>query len=603
MVGERRDGVPRPVEERIESPLGERRQHSLRADDLVYDISSPLGSTLLVTPPIESGVFSVLKHVFVLCLLGGALGACAGASGPNPAGSPPAATNPHAGMNMTPDSPGFEAPIDYIPQALGDYVWKISTKNEMAQNYFTQGMQLRYAYNVGEAARSMVEARRLDPDCAICYWGEAFALGSFLNGGMTAEHAPFAHQAIEKAVALADSASALERDLILAARVRYPADYDPKNRRPVDEAFAQAMAKVYENYPNDHEVAVVYGVSLFLLEERRGYRDVEDPDLIRLHAVLTGVLDEDITHPGACHLYIHATESSQRPELALACADHLSDAVPVASHIQHMPSHTWNEVGYWGKSVRANTLASHSDLKAARNEGFSYGASHNLHMLLFAASMDGQGAAAIQAGKDYAKPGGDTMYHVLTLLRFGRFDEILEVRKRPTGEVQGGYWDFAQGYAHLRQGNVKMAKEYLAKVRDLAESSEATFRQHKAEQLMGLSAEILEGEILRKAGDLDGAIAHFRTAAEWDDNQPYDEPEPIPYAARHWLGAALLEAGLPAEAEKEYRTELADHPHNVWSLHGLMAALEAQGKTDPAVKKDFVESTARTDTWITASRF
>lgn len=533
-----------------------------------------------------------------LTLLGACLflSACATNSAQTPAAD--------AGHAMGDSGPGFQAPIDYIPSALGSYAWNISTDNGDAQDYFTQGMQLRWAYNVNEAARSMAEARRLDPNCAMCYWGEAFSLGSFLNGGMSAEKAPYAHTAIEKAVALAGGASEIERDLIMAARVRYPADYDPANRRPVDEAFAAEMAKVFAKYPDNHDVAVVYGVALFMLEERRGYRDIADPDLIRLHGVLTGVLDEDIRHPGACHLYIHATESSQRPELAMACTEHLSNAIPVASHIQHMPSHTWNELGYWGRSVRANIRATHSDQLAAQNKGFSYAPHHNLHMLLFAASMDGQGAVAMQAGKDYAKvSSNNTMYQVLTLLRFGRFDEILEVTTRPTGEAEGGFWDFAQGYAKLRDGDIDSAKQYLAKIQDLAVNSEAMFRFHKADQLMGLSASILEGEILRSEGDLDGAIAAFKTAAEWDDKQQYDEPEPIPYAARHWLGAALLEAGRYAEAETEYRTELADHPHNVWSLHGLRAALEAQGKTDDAVAADFAESSARSDTLITSSRF
>ena len=540
---------------------------------------------------------SVSTRLFATLTLTLTLGACAGAR--RDAGSPNAAP-PAADAASKPAEP---EPIDYIPSAIGSHTWKVTTDSETAQNYFNQGMQLRWAYNMREAARSMAEARRADPTCAMCYWGEAFALGSFLNGGMRAENAPLAHAAIEKAVEHVDGVTDVERDLIMAARGRYPADYDPDNRRPVDEAYAREMAKVYEKYPDHHEVAVVYAVSLFLLEERRGYRDVTDPDLKRLHGVLTGVLKEDIAHPGACHLYIHATESSQKPELALDCADHLSDAVPIASHIQHMPSHTWNEVGYWGRSVTANTKAWHSDLMAKENKGFSYAAAHNLHMLLFAASMDGQGAVATQAAKDYAKLGGNTMYQVLTLLRFGRFDEILAVTKRPEGEIAGGFWDFAQGYAHLRMGDIDEAKQYLAKVREIGETSDATFRMHSAKQTMGLSAEILQGEILRQEGDLDGAIEAFRKAAAWDDEQPYDEPEPIPYAARHWLGAALMEAGRYAEAEEEYRTELKDHPHNVWSLYGLMAALEAQNKTDPAVKADYKESSARSDTWITSSIF
>lgn len=530
-----------------------------------------------------------MKHYFLIFLICTSLSACA-TSGDS-------ADTSASGV----DTDAFQAPIDYIPAALGPHSWKITTSSDMAQRYFDQGLQMRYAYGMNDAARSFRQSHREDPNCAMCYWGESFSLGSFLNGGMTAEKAPYAHEAIEKAVELSGNASELERDLIMAARDRYPADYDPDNRRPVDEAFAERMKVLYEKYPDNHEVAVVYAVSIFLLEERRGYRDINDPDLIHLHSVLTGVLDENIAHPGACHLYIHATESSQRPDLALPCADYLSSAVPAASHIQHMPSHTWNEVGYWGNSVRANTKAWHSDLKSRQGQGFSYAPGHNLHMLLFAASMDGQGAVATQAGKDYAKETGNSMYQVLTLLRFGRYDEIPAATDRPDGEIEGSLWDFAQGYAAARNGDLDTARDYLEELQASAETSTARFRFHDASQVMGLSAAILEGEILRQEGDLDGAIAAFQRAAELDDQQPYDEPEPIPYAARHWLGAALLETGRYAEAEQEYRKELADHPHNVWSLHGLKAALDAQGKTDPDVNKDFEESTARMDVWITTS--
>ena len=492
--------------------------------------------------------------------------------------------------------------IELIPQALGPSNWPISTDNADAQALYDQGMQLRWAYNMKEGARSMATARRADPDCAMCYWGEAFLLGSFLNGGMTSENAPYAHAAITRAAELADNASEMEQALIRAAQVRYPADYDPENRRPVDEAFAAEMAKVYEAYPDNHEVATVYAVALFMLEERRGYRDVNDPDLQHLHAVLLSVLDEDIRHPGACHLYIHATESSQHPEWALPCAEYLGDTIKAASHIQHMPSHTWNEVGMWGRSVEANTEAWHSDLKASESQGFSYGASHNLHMLLFAASYDGQGAPATQAGKDYRKITGNAMYEVLTLLRFGRFDEILAHNDRPEDEVGAALWDFAQGYASLREGDLERAKELHQQVAEFAETTDKRFRFHPAGQVVGTTAHILAGEILREEGDLAGAIAAFEKAVEVEDQMGYDEPEPLPFAARHWLGAALLEAGEFAKAEAVYREELDDHPHNGWSLYGLQQALAAQDKTDADVDADFEQSWARSDLWITGSR-
>ena len=501
-------------------------------------------------------------------------------------------------------APAFLETIELIPQALGNYGWPITTASEEAQAFFNQGMQLRWAYNMTEAARSMVTARTLDPDCAMCFWGEAFALGSYLNGGMTAEQAPYAHAAIVRAAELAkDHASPLERDLILAAQVRYPADYDPANRRPVDEAFASEMAGVYKKYPDDHEVATIYAVALFMLEDRRGYRDVNDPDLIHLHSVLTGVLNEDIRHPGACHLYIHATESSQHPEWGLPCAEYLGETVKVASHIQHMPSHTWNEVGLWGRSVAANTAAWHSDLKASESQGFSYGASHNLHMLLFAASYDGQGAPATQAGKDYRKITGNAMYEVLTLLRFGRFDEILQNDDRPDDEVAAALWDFARGYASLREGDMATAKALRDQILEFAATTEGRFRFHPASQVIGTVAHILEGEILRSEGDLKAAIRAFEKAVETEDLMDYDEPEPLPFAARHWLGAALLEAGRHGDAEQVYRDELADHPHNGWSLFGLKAALAARGQSNSVVDEDLEESWARADVWITASRF
>ena len=224
-------------------------------------------------------------------------------------------------------------------------------------------------------------------------------------------------------------------------------------------------------------------------------------------------------------------------------------------------------------------------------------------MLLFAASYDGQGAVATQAGKDYRKVADSAIYEVLTLIRFGRFDEVVGMTDRPKDEVHAAMWDFAVGYANLREGNADLAIETAQNLIALAETTEAKFRFHPGGQIIGTLGNILAGEIERSNGDLDAAIASFRKATAFEDQMAYDEPEPMPFAARHWLGAALIEAGQYAEAEREYRVELKDHPHDVWSLYGLNSALEAQGKSDAAVEKDFAASTARMDVWITESRF
>ena len=325
----------------------------------------------------------------------------------------------------------------------------------------------------------------------------------------------------------------------------------------------------------------------------------------RLHSVLESVLAKDIKHPGACHLYIHATESTTAPEKAADCAEHLGFAIPGASHINHMPSHTWNEIGRWADGVRSNLMAWHSDQRAEIGKGFAIYPSHNLHMLLFAASMDGQGAIAIQAGKDYTKVTRDGLYHALTLLRFGRFDEILQLTdgRSERNEVSAGLWDFAQGYAYLRTGERDFAEVYLQRVLDGAETSEDELRRHPASHLLGIVGAILLGELHRDLGDTDSAIVSFEEAVTLEDELVYDEPEPLPFAARHWLGALLIEAERYEEAEQVYRDELADHPNNGWSLFGLKAALEAQGKSSLEVDKEFEASWARSDIWLQASRF
>jgi tetratricopeptide (TPR) repeat protein len=494
-------------------------------------------------------------------------------------------------------------PIPLYKVGLGPYTRKITTTNPEAQAFFDQGMQMMFAFARLDAIRSFREAWTRDPLCAICYWGEGWAWGSYLNGPMQADQAPFAYTAMQKAVALKDRASPVERALIEALSVRYVQNFDPAKRREQDQAYADAMAKAADRFPDDLDVLTLYGDALFLLEPRRGTRDVNAPNIQRLHKVFETVLAKDIKHPGACHLYVHATESTVQPEKAAACAEFLGSAIPGASHINHMPSHTWNEIGRWGDGVRANLQAWHSDMKAEVGEGFAIYPDHNLHMLLFAASMDGQGAIAMRAGKDYAKRTGDTMYEVLTLVRFGRFDEIAAVTKRPERAIPAAMWDFAQGYARLRAGEADFAQVYLDRLLKVAETSTEEFRNHPARLLVGTVAGILEGEIHRAAGDLDKAIASLERAVSLYDEIEYDEPEPLPFPAHHWLGAALLEAKRYEDAERVYRANLKQHPHNGWSLLGLQQALEAQGKPAAEVAADLERSWARADTWIRASRF
>ena len=307
---------------------------------------------------------------------------------------------------------------------------------------------------------------------------------------------------------------------------------------------------------------------------------MNDPNVQRLHQVLEGILARDVHHPGACHLYVHATESTVVPGRAEACAEFLGRSIPGASHINHMPSHTWNEVGRWGDSVRANLEAWHSDQKAAIGEGFAIYPEHNLHMLLYAASYDGQGAIAMRAGKDYTKLTGESFYEVLTLIRFGRFDEVLQVTNRPTPEIQGALWDFAQGYAHLKQGHADFASALSRARQEGGGHVEGDVpRPHGEEPARRSWPASSRARFSGPRANLDGGDRVLPAARpSTQEALVYDEPEPLPFSAFHWLGAALVEAKRFAEAEKAYRAELKDHPHNGWSLLGLQAGARGHGQ-------------------------
>jgi hypothetical protein len=505
------------------------------------------------------------------------------------------------------DAPAPPPPA-LMKAALGDYHRQVSTESTEAQDYFDQGVQMMYAFAKGEAPASFEEATRRDPACAACWWGVAWSYGAYLNGPMRSSDAPPAFAAIQRAKALApSSASPVEAALIDAMALRYEPEHDADRRVVLDTLYADAMAGVASQFPGDLEAGFLYAEALMLLEPRRGRWSIDDPDVVRIHQELERILEADITHPGACHLYIHATESTTEPGKASACAEYLGDAIPGASHINHMPSHTWNRVGRWGDAVRSNIQAWHSDQKAAFNQGFAIYPSHNLHMLVFAASMDGQGAVAVQAGKDYAKiVQGGNFYEVLALLRFGRFEDLLAMEDTPQKPLFKGLWDFGRGYAHLRIGDPENARAYLERIKRIVKDNpDESFRGHSAADLLGVTGGILEAELLRHQGRLDEAIVILEAAVATEDGLRYDEPEPLNFSARHWLGSALLEAGRPVEAEAAYRAALEDHPKNGWSLFGLRQALEQQGQTAAAaeVGAQFDEAWARSDTWIRGSIF
>lgn len=491
---------------------------------------------------------------------------------------------------------------------LGSFSRDVTTDSGRAQAYFDQGMRLTYSFARSEAARSFRKARQIDPDCAMCYWGEAWALGPYQNNPGGVGDYEEAVAASRRAMERVENTRPWERALIEAMVERYP---DSGNGKADTEAYARAMADAASAHEGDLELGTLYAESLIMYRPWNLYQEDGEPypETRTAIEVMEQLLEIDISHPGACHIYIHVVEA-WKPERAEDCADLLAESVPGVAHMQHMPSHIYVQVGRYGDAVRSNLDAVRVARAAEYDEGFVVYPGHNLAMLVFTAWLDGQSGVALSAARDVAEgvPGGAYTYD-LQLARFGRWNELLARPSEPEQALQKAFTYFARGLAHLRTGSPDTASELLQTIRmireETPEDATYTFFGFSQRDLLGIAENILAGEILAAERQYEEAEAALRQAIALEDGLPYSEPEPWPIPARHVLGAALLEADQPEKAETVYRESLEVHPDNGWSLKGLAQSLEAQGKESQAreAERAFDRAWRRADVWLPASRF
>jgi tetratricopeptide (TPR) repeat protein len=495
--------------------------------------------------------------------------------------------------NAAPDAAAATVPLF---TNLGSFHRPISTRVEDAQAYFDQGMRLTYAFNHAEAIDAFGQALRFDPDCAICEWGIAYAYGPNINAPMDSASGVAAWQAVQRAHALADHASPVERALIDALAVRYAED-PSADRAALDAAYAAAMSDVRSRYPDDADVLVLHAEAVMDLRPWDYWTRAGAPreGTAEILADLESVLAENPDHPGACHYYIHAVEA-MHPDRAVACAERLASLMPGAGHLVHMPAHIYIRTGRWADAITTNEHAVHSDESyiADRRPSGVYPVAyypHNYHFLSFAATMAGRAEQAVGAARslvanvpiDVARqvPPVEPLvpYLHLTLVTFGRWDEVLETAL-PPGDLRyaTAMTHYARGVALAATGDRDAAAAALDTVRSIQTAT--TDPLNSAVLEIGVHA--LMGEIAFRAGDLRGAETHFRQAAAVEDELLYIEPPHWYYPIRHSLAAVILAAGRPAEAEQVYRADLRRFPENAWSLHGLAESLRAQGKTAEA---------------------
>jgi len=503
---------------------------------------------------------------------------------------------------------------------LGTLHLAITTRSPVAQKYFDQGLRLTYGFNHDEAINSFTEGARLDSACSMCYWGIAYALGPNINLPMDTAAVKPAYESIERAIKLSDKVTPLERAFIQALAKRYSSN-PPADRSPLDSAYATAMRGVFKRYPTDPNAATLYAEALMDLRPWRYWNNAGKPlapSTLEQLAVLERTVKRNPDHIGACHLFIHAIEASYDAAKALSCANRLAELAPGAGHLVHMPSHIYLRLGMWEEAVDHNVHAVHADEKFIQDRHPSgvYPIGyypHNYHMMWAALQQLGRGEETIRAGRkvvEIVNPEvirqvpfleGYAPVALMSLVRFSRWSDVLkEPAPPPDFHYATAMWHYARGLAYAESGQPDSAKTEAGRLAALTDSvsEQAAVGQNSARALLAIAAKHLAGVMAARTGHTDEAVRLLREGVALEDELIYDEPPDWSLPLRQPLGAALLVAKRPAEAEKVYRQDLRQYPRNGWSLHGLAESLKAQGKTTEAgkVEQEFRQIWQKADT-------
>ncbi|MCA0033539.1 hypothetical protein [Mesorhizobium sp. B263B2A] len=541
---------------------------------------------------------------------------------------------------------------------LGTYRRLISTRSTETQRWFDIGLNWCYGFNHEEGIKCFEKALETDPGCAMVHWGIAYAAGPFYNltwkehGEAEADSATkrcFEH--VQQARANAAGASEIERALIeaLAPRFQKPHKVSPQEFEQWDDAYAAAMRLVYQDFPDDHDVMALLVEALMMRTVRRLWNlktgaPAPNSDVIEaLEVCERSIRLADgagiAQHPAIVHLHIHLLEMSTMPERGMRSADLLGQMCPDAGHMNHMPGHIYVLCGEYEKAklasekaVRANDL-----YLAYANEPTYYllGCCHDLHLMMFTCMLSGQYRPALWAAdkvrslvvrdvvaiQDRPKLTQTVEgYHAMkshVLVRFGRWREIID---EPVTAEPGLYvltaamQHYAKGVAHATLRQFAEAERERERFHRHVESiaPERRFLSNPTRASLAVGAALLDGELAYHQGRHDEAYVHLRQAVELDDNLSYTEPWAWMHPPRHALAALLLDQGHAEEAEQVYRDDLglsgtvqrcAQHPNNVWALHGLVECLTRRGESDElqALQARLAVASAKADVPITSS--
>ncbi len=522
-------------------------------------------------------------------------------------------------------APAGQADTPPLFDNLGTLHHPITTTSEKTQQHFDQGLRLVYAFNHEEAIRSFEAAIQQDPQAAMPYWGVALALGPNINRSMEKIHERRAVEMVQKARQLAEHMTRREKAYIDALVTRYVSRRVAK-RKGLDEAYAKAMRSLVEQFPEDDDAATLFAEALMDLRPWDFWKPDgrPQPGTEEIVATLESVLARNPDHPGACHYYLHAVEASLKPERALPCAERLPGLMPGAGHLVHMPAHIYMRVGRYHEAVERNQQAAHVDEQyfADQHPTGEYADgyyTHNLHFLWASLAMEGRNGEAMKVARNLTatiteeearKDRGKELYlptPIFSMIRFGRWEELLKEPVPPKGlRLMEGMWRLGRGLALAATGRIPGAEGEHVVLAGLTKQirRNRTTEEKTERALLKIAERVLSGEIAAKRRHYDDAVRLFEDAMILEETLPYSEPPLWPLSVRHHLGAVLLLADRPSDAEAVYHADLLRHPDNGWALIGLIQSLRAQQKDDQAAEAedrfkkawahaDFIPATSR----------
>ena len=477
-----------------------------------------------------------------------------------------------------------------IMDGYGSGGFPITTSVPKAQAFFDNGMQLAHAFAHKAAIEAMSEAVRLDSNCAMCLWGKAWASGPTINFGKSEDEVSELAEMADKAADLAKAhGTERERGMIHALQLRYQ---DGGGGKDGDLHFAKAMAILAERYPDDKEIGVIAADAWLMTHAETAEDGKLNAELAM--PLLERVLKSDPNYTPAIHFYIHATEMANVPSLAEAYADRLARLAPKASHLVHMPSHTYYWIGRYEDAARTNMRAVEIEMENARRLGLGppdgvWGLPYHAHNVTFGlggALEAGDADIGLRLGKPlvvrsqtnlkagpYAQMIAANGYFAMA--RFADPKEVLALPE-PKLPFLAAAWHYARGEALARLNDPAGVRKEAAAIRGSSSKGEKDDGSAEAQTMTYIARNVLMGRAaIMEHRPADAAVA-FAQAAELQEGNDFSsvaDPPAWYYPVRRDLASALLQQGDRAAARREAEAALKYRPRDPGTL-ALLSTLE-----------------------------